>query len=30
VRLDPEGPLTIDVGAVMREAARRGLLNGSL
>jgi predicted polyphosphate/ATP-dependent NAD kinase len=29
VRLDPEGPLTIDVGAVMREAARRGLLNGA-
>ena len=30
VRLDPEGPLTISVGAVMREAARRGLLNGTL
>lgn len=30
VRLDPGGPLTIDVGAAMREAARRGLLNGSL
>lgn len=29
VRLDPHGPLTIDVGAVMREAAERGLLNGS-
>jgi hypothetical protein len=30
VWLDPEGPLTIDVGEVMREAARRGLLNGAL
>lgn len=30
VRLDPAGPLTIDVSAAMREAARRGLLNGSL
>ena len=30
VRLDPDGPLTIDVGEVMREAARRGLLNGAL
>lgn len=29
VRLDAEGPLTIDVGVAMREAARRGLLNGS-
>lgn len=29
VGLDPHGPLTIDVGAVMREAAHRGLLNGS-
>ena len=29
VRLDPEGPLTIDVGEAMREAARRGLLNGA-
>ena len=30
VQLDPDGPLTIDVGEVMREAARRGLLNGAL
>ncbi len=30
VRLDPDGPLTIDVGRVMQEAARRGLLNGTL
>jgi predicted polyphosphate/ATP-dependent NAD kinase len=30
VRLDPDGPLTIDVSEVMREAARRGLLNGAL
>lgn len=30
VRLDSHGPLTIGVGAAMREAARRGLLNGSL
>lgn len=30
VRLDPHGPLTIDVGAAMREAARHGLLNGTL
>ena len=30
VRLDLAGPLTIDVSAAMREAARRGLLNGSL
>ena len=29
VRLDLNGPLTIDVGAAMREAARRGLLNGA-
>jgi hypothetical protein len=29
VRLDTEGPLTIDIGAAMREAARRGLLNGA-
>jgi len=29
VRLDPHGPLTIDVGAAMREAAEFGLLNGS-
>jgi predicted polyphosphate/ATP-dependent NAD kinase len=28
VMLDPDGPLTIDVGAVMRDAARRGLMNG--
>lgn len=28
VRLDLEGPLTIDVGAAMREASVRGLLNG--
>jgi predicted polyphosphate/ATP-dependent NAD kinase len=28
VSLDPDGPLTIDVGAAMREAARRELLNG--
>jgi predicted polyphosphate/ATP-dependent NAD kinase len=30
VSLDPDGPLTIDVGAAMREAARHGLLNGAL
>jgi predicted polyphosphate/ATP-dependent NAD kinase len=30
VRVDSYGPLTIDVGAAMREAARRNLLNGSL
>lgn len=30
VSLDPAGPLTIDVGAAMREAARHGLLNGTL
>ena len=30
VRLDLDGPLTVGVGEVMREAARRGLLNGSL
>jgi predicted polyphosphate/ATP-dependent NAD kinase len=30
VSLDPDGPLTIDVGAAMREAARLGLLNGTL
>ena len=30
VRLDPEGPLTIDIGEAMRQAARRGLLNGAL
>ena len=29
VTLDPDGPLTIDVGAAMREAARHGLLNGT-
>jgi predicted polyphosphate/ATP-dependent NAD kinase len=29
VSLDPAGPLTIDVGAAMREAARHGLLNGT-
>ena len=29
VRLDLNGPLTIDVGAAMREAARCGLLNGA-
>lgn len=28
VGLDTDGPLTIDVGAAMREAANRGLLNG--
>jgi hypothetical protein len=28
VGLNPDGPLTIDVGAAMREAARRGVLNG--
>jgi hypothetical protein len=27
VGLNPDGPLTIDVGAAMREATRRGLLN---
>jgi hypothetical protein len=30
VSIDMGGPLTIDVGAVMQEAARRGLLNGDL
>jgi predicted polyphosphate/ATP-dependent NAD kinase len=30
VRLGPDGPLTIDVGEAMRQAARRGLLNGAL
>lgn len=30
VSLDPAGPLTIDVGAAMRVAARHGLLNGTL
>jgi predicted polyphosphate/ATP-dependent NAD kinase len=30
VSLDAGGPLTIDVRAVMQEAARRGLLNGDL
>ena len=30
VRLDPDGPLTVDVGEAMRQAARRGLLNGAL
>lgn len=30
VRLDTNGPLIIDVEAVMQEAARRGLLNGDL
>lgn len=30
VRLDAEGPLTIGVEEVMHEAARRGLLNGTL
>ncbi|MBA3472604.1 MAG: NAD(+)/NADH kinase [Rubrobacter sp.] len=30
VSLDVGGPLTIDVGAVMQEAARSGLLNGDL
>lgn len=29
VRLDPDGPFTIDVGKAMREAALRGLMNGS-
>jgi predicted polyphosphate/ATP-dependent NAD kinase len=29
VRLESNGPLTIDVGEVMHEAARRGLLNGA-
>ncbi|QIN81973.1 ATP-NAD kinase [Rubrobacter tropicus] len=29
VELDTNGPLTVDVGAAMREAARRGLLNGA-
>ena len=29
VRLEPNGPLTINVGEAMREAARRGLLNGA-
>jgi hypothetical protein len=28
VRLDVNGPVTVDVGGVMREAALRGLLNG--
>ncbi len=27
VRLDPDGPLTVDVGAAMRDASRKGLLN---
>lgn len=30
VRLDPNGPLTIDIEEAMRQAARRGLLNGTL
>jgi len=30
VRLSSDGPLTIDVSAAMREAAGRGLLNGSV
>lgn len=30
VRLDPNGPLTIDIEETMRQAARRGLLNGTL
>jgi predicted polyphosphate/ATP-dependent NAD kinase len=30
VRLDPHGPLTIDVAEVMHDAARRRLLNGAL
>ncbi len=30
VRLEGDGPLTVDVEAVMREAARRGVLNGTL
>ncbi|CAN5909695.1 ATP-NAD kinase family protein [soil metagenome] len=30
VRLETDGPLTIDVEAAMQEAARRGLLNGVL
>ena len=30
VRLDPDGPLTIDVGEAMRQAASHGLLNGAL
>lgn len=30
VRLDSDGPLTIDVGEAMRQAARRGLLNGAM
>jgi hypothetical protein len=29
VRLESDGPSTIDVGEVMREAARRGLLDGA-
>ncbi|MDQ2671528.1 MAG: NAD(+)/NADH kinase [Actinomycetota bacterium] len=29
VRLEPNGPLTINVGEVMHEAARRGLLDGA-
>jgi predicted polyphosphate/ATP-dependent NAD kinase len=29
VRLDANGPLTVNVGEVMREAARRSLLNGA-
>jgi hypothetical protein len=28
VRLDPNGPLTLDVGEAMREAARQGLMTG--
>lgn len=30
VRLDPDGPLTIDVAEAMRQAARRNLLNDAL
>ena len=30
VRLDSDGPLTINVGEAMRQAAQRGLLNGAL
>ena len=30
VRLDTDGPLTINVGEAMRQAAQRGLLNGAL
>lgn len=29
ISLDPNGPLTVDVGEATREAARRGLLNGA-